>query len=82
MIDLYYERSFLVPESSKRKSQQQSKEKLTKEDHYTVIIDNNKKGGSDLSAQIILLNQRIQKILSVITMEKKFLNSIQKFTSL
>lgn len=41
-----------------------------------MILDNNEESGSDLKIQVILLNQRTQKPLSVITIEKEFLNSI------
>lgn len=41
-----------------------------------VILDNDKKGVLNLSARIILLNQRTQKLLSIITTKKFFLSSI------
>lgn len=43
-----------------------------------VILDNDNKHGSDSSIEIKLLNQYTQKFLSVITIEEKFLFSIQK----
>lgn len=46
-----------------------------------VILDNDEESDLDLKIRVILLNQHTQKPLSVITIEKEFLNSIQKFTS-
>lgn len=46
-----------------------------------VNLDDEREGGSDPNAVITLLNQRIQKLLLVITTEKKFLSSIKKFMS-
>lgn len=47
-----------------------------------MILDNDEEDNLDPSTRITLLNQYTQKSLSVITTEEKFLNSIQKFTSL
>lgn len=76
-----YEKSFVILEGFKEKSQQQLEKRQIEEKHYTVILDNDEKGGLDPNVRITLLNQRTQKLLSVITTKKEFLSSIQKFTS-
>ena len=55
--------------------------KSKNEEHYIVILDNNEEDGSNLSAQITLLNQCTQIPLSIIIIEKEFLSSMQKFMS-
>ena len=41
-----------------------------------MILDDDKESGSDLRARITVLNQRTQKLLSIITTEEEFLNSV------
>lgn len=80
-MDLDCERSFVALEASKQNSRQQSSERLEEDKHYTVILNEDEKGYLDPNARIILLNQHCLKFLSVIPTKKKFLPSVQKFTS-
>ena len=79
-MDSDLEGSSAVSESFKEKARLQSQDIPEEDTYYTIILDNEGEGGSDPNTQIILLNQRTQKRLSVITTEEQFFSSIEKFT--
>ena len=70
-----------APKDSKRKARSQSPEMPEEDTYYTVILDDEGESGSDPNARITLLDQRTRKPLSVITTEKEFRSSVEKFTS-